>query len=154
MTKKTFIIRIFSCLLLFFTAIFAQAQNTTISSKKSYIKFTNSPVSNSITDTSEVSCFTVIYPKFTMDRIYISEYDDINFIAKLHDIEQIQSVYINEQEIEWSKDGIFGESVKLSPGNNKLRIKVIFTIGEVNETYFQVTYIDRTVAADKGLDGL
>ena len=149
MIKKKSIIKICAFCALLLTINFVQAQNTAISSKKSFIKFTNS-----LTDTSEVSCFSIIYPKFTMDRIHISEYDDINFIAKLHDIEQIQSVYVNEQEIEWSKDGLFGESVKLNPGNNKLTIKVIFTNGEVNETYFQVSYIDRAVAADKGLDGL
>ena len=154
MTKKTFIIRFFSCLFFLFAAILAQAQNTTISSKKSYIKFTNNSVSTSVTATSEVSCFAIIYPKFTMDREHISEYDNINFIAKLHDIDLVHAVYINEQEIEWSKDGLFGESVKLETGKNKLTIKVVFTNGEVNETDLQVTYIERTVAADKEIDGL
>ena len=70
------------------------AQETTISSEESYISLSNNSDTKSTIDTTGIANFTIIYPKFNTDLVYISEYEIINFIGKLQDIENIQSVLL------------------------------------------------------------
>lgn len=127
-----------------------QAQNADISSQKSFIKLSDNTIPVSKKDTSNVSAFTIIYPKFSNERVHISEYEEVNFIGKLYDIHLVRALLFNEKEIEWSKDGLFGEAVKLDPGDNNLTIKVIFSNGRENVSHFQITYISRNMADKTG----
>ena len=126
------------------------AQQTTISSEESYISFSTISDTESTIDTTGISNFTIIYPKFNSDLVFISEYEVINFIGKLQDIENIQSVLLNDKEIEWSKDGLFGEMLNLELGNNKLILRIIYSDGSFNETDLMINYISRNDIDKKG----
>jgi len=126
------------------------AQQTTISSEETYISLSTISDTKSIIDTNGISNFTIIYPKFNTDLVYISEYEVINFIGKLQDIENIQSVLLNDKEIDWSKDGLFGEMLNLELGNNKLSLRIIYSDGSSNETDLLINCVSRNALDKKG----
>lgn len=147
------IIFLFTGLLVLNTASIAQAQNNTISSPEAFISLSSNSALKSTIDTSEVLAFTIIYPKFNTNLVYISEYEVINFIGKLHNIENIQSVLLNDKEIEFSKDGLFGEMLNLELGKNKLTLRLIFSDGSVKETDLMINCVSRDALDNKGTTG-
>ncbi|MDX2444973.1 MAG: hypothetical protein QNK30_14345 [Bacteroidales bacterium] len=149
MKKEKLIVLFGAFFLMLFTGNLIQAQNADISSQKSFIKLSDNTIPASKKDTSNVSAFTIIYPKFSNDRVHISEYEEVNFIGKLYDIHLVRTLLFNEKEIEWSKDGLFGEAVKLDPGDNNLTVKVVYSNGIENVSHFQIRYVSRSVSGQK-----
>ena len=150
MKKYRLVVLLFFGILILNLGYNGHAQETTISSKESYISFPNNLETKSTIDTSGIANFTIIYPKFNTDLVYISEYEVINFIGKLQDIENIQSVLLNDKKIEWSKDGLFGEMLNLELGNNKLSLRIIYSDGSANETDLMINCVSRNALDNKG----
>ena len=115
-------------------------QTNIISSESSYIKIQNKTTIIAGDDLTTPLPFTIVYPKFARDRSLVTEVNQINLIGKLADLQNTRQIFINNEEIEISKEGLFFKVIDLVPGKNNSRIKTVLKSGKIIIVNFTLEY--------------
>ncbi|OFY54965.1 MAG: hypothetical protein A2Y87_02800 [Bacteroidetes bacterium RBG_13_46_8] len=139
--------------LLITSAYFLQGQET-VSSGKAKIRISNAPISEPevIPDTTP-PLIKIITPEFKSNEKLACTKPEINILGRItDDISGIDHIFINSEECELSKDGLFVKMIPLKKGENTVRIYAVDKQDNYAEMSMVLNFIPESSAVTSALN--
>ncbi|MBN2214031.1 MAG: caspase family protein [Bacteroidales bacterium] len=135
-------VRYLSFMLFILSQFFTVTQAQRVRSGKSSIQINNLRIEEEITPDTTPPLLKIISPEITEKGTFQSSLSEVNIFGKITDNESgINKVFINSEEINLTKDGLFVQQVQLKKGENKVSIIAIDNEDNYSETGLVINYM-------------
>jgi hypothetical protein len=125
MFKADKLVSVVFLFLLFFSFDLAGQEKVKVSSDSAYVLIQNNTIVIADDDYTSELPFAILFPMFSKKRNYSTNLAQINLIGKIKKPQETRQIFLNDQNISFSEEGLFFKVLDVAPGKNVVRFKIV-----------------------------